>query len=64
MFNRGVYTHSNAVHNLLSTMRVGVIRGGCEVEIRNGPKEELKTESLTLASTARTKPRVRILFIS
>ena len=25
--------HSNAAHNLLSTMRVGVIRGGCEVEI-------------------------------
>ena len=25
--------HSNAAHNLLSTMRVGVIRGGGEVEI-------------------------------
>lgn len=33
MFNGGVYFHSNAAHNLLSTMRVGVIRGGCEVEI-------------------------------
>ena len=33
MFNGGVYLHSNAAHNLLSTMRVGVIRGGCEVEI-------------------------------
>ncbi|KAK5111693.1 stearoyl-CoA 9-desaturase [Meristemomyces frigidus] len=33
MFNGGVYTHSNAAHNLLSTMRVGVIRGGMEVEI-------------------------------
>ncbi|KAI4164241.1 MAG: hypothetical protein LQ342_002206 [Letrouitia transgressa] len=33
MFNGGVYMHSNAAHNLLSTMRVGVIRGGCEVEI-------------------------------
>ncbi|KAB2580494.1 Cytochrome b5 [Lasiodiplodia theobromae] len=33
MFNGGVYDHSNAAHNLLSTMRVGVIRGGCEVEI-------------------------------
>ena len=32
-FNGGVYLHSNAAHNLLSTMRVGVIRGGCEVEI-------------------------------
>lgn len=25
--------HSNGAHNLLSTMRVGVIRGGAEVEI-------------------------------
>jgi stearoyl-CoA desaturase (delta-9 desaturase) len=33
MFNGGVYKHSNAAHNLLSTMRVGVIRGGMEVEI-------------------------------
>ncbi|KAK8167692.1 delta-9 fatty acid desaturas-like protein [Phyllosticta citrichinensis] len=33
MFNGGVYDHSNAAHNLLSTMRIGVIRGGCEVEI-------------------------------
>ena len=43
MFNGGVYRHSNAAHNLLSTMRVGVIRGGSEVEIwkkANNPKEE------------------------
>ncbi|KAJ5584991.1 uncharacterized protein N7459_004791 [Penicillium hispanicum] len=33
MFNGGVYAHSNAAHNLLSTMRVGVVRGGGEVEI-------------------------------
>lgn len=33
MFNGGVYDHSNAAHNLLSTMRVGVIRGGMEVEL-------------------------------
>ncbi|OAA56661.1 Delta-9 acyl-CoA desaturase, heme/steroid binding domain-containing [Niveomyces insectorum RCEF 264] len=33
IFNGGVYNHSNAAHNLLSTMRVGVLRGGCEVEI-------------------------------
>ncbi|KAJ5991882.1 hypothetical protein N7451_007606 [Penicillium sp. IBT 35674x] len=41
LFNGGVYSHSNAAHNLLSTMRVGVIRGGGEVEIwrqRNGDK--------------------------
>ena len=33
IFNGGVYNHSNAAHNLLSTMRVGVIRGGMEVEV-------------------------------
>ncbi|KAF2144775.1 uncharacterized protein K452DRAFT_266873 [Aplosporella prunicola CBS 121167] len=33
MFNGGVYLHSNAAHNLLSTMRVGVVRGGMEVEV-------------------------------
>jgi stearoyl-CoA desaturase (delta-9 desaturase) len=32
-FNGGVYNHSNAAHNLLSTMRVGVLRGGLEVEV-------------------------------
>jgi stearoyl-CoA desaturase (delta-9 desaturase) len=33
VFNGGVYNHSNAAHNLLSTMRVGVLRGGMEVEV-------------------------------
>lgn len=33
IFNGGVYNHSNAAHNLLSTMRVGVLRGGVEVEV-------------------------------
>jgi stearoyl-CoA desaturase (delta-9 desaturase) len=32
-FNGGVYNHFNTANNLLSTMRVGVIRGGCKVEI-------------------------------
>ncbi|PLN84687.1 acyl-CoA desaturase [Aspergillus taichungensis] len=32
-FNGGVYQHSNAAHNLLSTMRVGVLYGGGEVEV-------------------------------
>ena len=40
MFNGGVYYHSNAAHNLLSTMRVGVIRGGCEVEIWKRSQKE------------------------
>ncbi len=42
MFNGGVYNHSNAAHNLLSTMRVGVIRGGCEVEIWKRTQRENK----------------------
>lgn len=33
IFNGGVYNHSNAAHNLLSTMRVAILRGGCEVEV-------------------------------
>ena len=42
MFNGGVYNHSNAAHNLLSTMRVGVVRGGGEVQIwRQGNPEKL-----------------------
>jgi stearoyl-CoA desaturase (delta-9 desaturase) len=32
IFNGGVYNHTNAAHNLLSTMRIGVLRGGVEVE--------------------------------
>ena len=42
MFNGGVYMHSNAAHNLLSTMRIGVIRGGCEVEIWKRVQRENK----------------------
>ncbi|KAK6837292.1 hypothetical protein RU639_001491 [Aspergillus parasiticus] len=32
-FNGGVYSHSRVAHNLLATMRVASVRGGCEVEI-------------------------------
>ena len=32
-FNGGIYRHSNAAANILSTMRVGIVRGGMEVEI-------------------------------
>jgi stearoyl-CoA desaturase (delta-9 desaturase) len=42
MFNGGVYLHSNAAHNLLSEMRVGVIRGGGEVEIWKRAQRENK----------------------
>lgn len=42
-FNGGVYEHSNAAHNLLSTMRVGVLRGGQEVELwKQGPNALIK----------------------
>lgn len=33
VFNGGVYDHSNAARNLLAKYRVGIIRGGGEVEI-------------------------------
>ncbi|KAF7845994.1 hypothetical protein BT93_L5683 [Corymbia citriodora subsp. variegata] len=46
MFNGGVYYHSNAAHNLLSTMRVGVIRGGCEVEIWKKAQQENKDQHI------------------
>lgn len=48
IFNGGVYDHSNAAHNLLSTMRVGVLRGGCEVEawkMQPSEKEEMITRA-------------------
>lgn len=41
-FNGSVYDHSNAARNLMSTMRVGVIRGGMEVEsMKSYPTEEI-----------------------
>ncbi|KAM5353298.1 hypothetical protein ACJZ2D_016800 [Fusarium nematophilum] len=45
IFNGGVYNHSNAAHNLLSAMRVGVLRGGCEVEIWK--RAQFKNEDVT-----------------
>lgn len=42
----GVYYHSNAAHNLLSTMRVGVIRGGMEVEIWKKAQQEGKGDTI------------------
>jgi stearoyl-CoA desaturase (delta-9 desaturase) len=46
LFNGGVYEHSNAAHNLLATMRVGILRGGQEVEAWKGlpPIKEGKEE--------------------
>ncbi|KAJ5293705.1 hypothetical protein N7508_008526 [Penicillium antarcticum] len=44
IFNGGVYSHSNAAHNLLSTMRVGVIRGGGEVEIWRKSEKQILSQ--------------------
>jgi len=41
-YNGGVYDHSNASRNLLTTMRIGVVAGGMEVESRKTkPSEKL-----------------------
>ncbi|KAE9378392.1 hypothetical protein N431DRAFT_329878 [Stipitochalara longipes BDJ] len=49
MFNGGVYVHSNAAHNLLGTMRIGVLRGGVEVETwkRRPAKGEVISSTLS-----------------
>ncbi|OLL24565.1 Acyl-CoA desaturase, partial [Neolecta irregularis DAH-3] len=49
-FNGGVYDHSNAAHNLLATMRVGVVRGGMQVEIRKRGQKEGKFGELDVLS--------------
>ncbi|KAI4700831.1 stearoyl-CoA 9-desaturase [Alternaria sp. BMP 2799] len=48
VFNGGVYEHSNAAHNLLSTMRVGILRGGQEVQVwkTNGERASRDTKGL------------------
>ncbi|KAL8384456.1 hypothetical protein RB599_006678 [Gaeumannomyces hyphopodioides] len=53
IFNGGVYNHSNAAHNLLSTMRVGVLRGGCEVEIWKRAQYENKDVSTVVDSSGK-----------
>jgi stearoyl-CoA desaturase (delta-9 desaturase) len=53
IFNGGVYEHSNAAHNLLSNFRVGVIRGGCEVEIWKQATKENKDSVPAVDSTGR-----------
>lgn len=51
VFNGGVYDHSNAAHNILATMRVSVIRGGCEVEVWKKAQAEKKDVDLVSDST-------------
>jgi stearoyl-CoA desaturase (delta-9 desaturase) len=43
-FFGGVYDHSNAAHNLLAMMRVGVLRGGLELESEKSipPSQKLR----------------------
>ncbi|KAI0525929.1 acyl-CoA desaturase 1 [Xylaria bambusicola] len=53
IFNGGVYLHSNAAHNLLSTMRVGVLRGGCEVEIWKRAQSENKDVGMLFDSAGK-----------
>ncbi|KAK9455025.1 hypothetical protein V1511DRAFT_499218 [Dipodascopsis uninucleata] len=57
VFNGGVYEHSNAAHNLLGTMRVGVIRGGSEVEIWKMAQHEKK--DAIIASDSNNAPIIR-----
>ncbi|KNG47697.1 acyl-CoA desaturase [Stemphylium lycopersici] len=49
LFNGGVYEHSNAAHNLLSTMRVGILRGGQEVEVWKTGAERVTKDAKGLA---------------
>ena len=44
-FNGGIYDHSNAAHNLLSTMRIAVVRGGGEVDIWRTASPDFKASS-------------------
>ncbi|CAE7158894.1 unnamed protein product [Rhizoctonia solani] len=53
----GVYEHSNAAHNLLAMMRVGVLRGGLEIESEKAvpPSQKLRVISHS-EIVARTTP--------
>lgn len=41
LFFGGVYTHSNAAHNILSMMRVGILDGGVELSTTKSPPRRL-----------------------
>jgi stearoyl-CoA desaturase (delta-9 desaturase) len=57
IFNGGVYEHSNAAHNLLSTMRVGVLRGGQEVEVwKTQRREVMKSQILQQVTRVEVMP--------
>ncbi|TIB93142.1 hypothetical protein E3Q19_01461 [Wallemia mellicola] len=48
-FFGGVYDHSNAAHNLLAMMRVGVLDGGMEVEVLKIEEAQAKKKEQALA---------------
>ncbi|RSL79273.1 Acyl-CoA desaturase [Fusarium floridanum] len=55
IFNGGIYNHSNAAHNFLCAMRVGLLRGGCEVEVWKDHIKDLAGESIIRAGGQVTK---------
>lgn len=55
IFNGGVYLHSNAAHNLLSSMRVGVIFGGGEVEVWKSTYSEEKESFTSMDSSDQSR---------
>ena len=55
LFNGCVYEHSNAAHNLLSTMRVGVLRGGQEVEVWKNQRKSMEGKAKILEQVTRVE---------
>ncbi|KAI8664852.1 Acyl-CoA desaturase [Fusarium sp. Ph1] len=55
IFNGGIYNHSNAVHNFLCSMRVSLLRGGCEVEVWKHHKNDLAGHGILRAGGQVTK---------
>ncbi|KAM6517568.1 stearoyl-CoA 9-desaturase [Fusarium solani] len=55
IFNGGIYNHSNAAHNFLCAMRVGLLRGGCEVEVWKHHKNDLAGHGILRAGGQVTK---------
>ncbi|ORY55908.1 uncharacterized protein BCR38DRAFT_451860 [Pseudomassariella vexata] len=52
MFNGGVYNHSRVARNLLDNMRVGIVRGGMEVQIFSKQDVLIKGETTTIVEVA------------
>lgn len=52
MFNGGVYNHSRTARNLLDDLRVGIVRGGMEVEIYAQRYRDLYADSKDVSAGA------------